>query len=78
MKPEVKPGKYQHFRNKKIYEVVGTAVHTETREEVVVYKSLYDAPDFPYGSMWVRPKTMFTEMVDAEGEKVPRFAFIKE
>lgn len=74
----MKPGKYQHFRNKKFYEVIGTAVHTETREELVVYKSLYDAPNFPYGSLWVRPKSMFVEMVDSEGEKVPRFAFIQE
>lgn len=74
----MKPGKYQHFRNKKFYEVIGTAVHTETREELVVYKSLYDAPDFPYGSLWVRPKSMFMEMVDADGVKVPRFALVKE
>lgn len=70
----MKLGKYQHFRNKQFYEVVAVAIHTETREEMVVYKSLYATDDYPYGQLWVRPKTMFTELVDSDGQTVPRFA----
>lgn len=70
----MKLGKYQHFRNKQFYEVLGVAVHTETREEMVVYKMLYSTPEYSHGQLWVRPKTMFTELVDYNGQRVPRFA----
>jgi hypothetical protein len=67
-------GKYQHFRNKQFYEVIGVAYHSETNEEMVVYKALYTSNDLPYGQLWVRPKKMFLESVMHEGNLVPRFA----
>lgn len=51
--------------------MLGVAKHSETGEELVVYKKLYD--DY---SMWVRPLVMFTEEVEVDGKKVPRFEFL--
>jgi hypothetical protein len=66
------PGKYQHYKGK-MYEVLGTALHTETLEEMVVYRALYESKDFGADQMWVRPKAMFVEAVNYEGESVTRF-----
>lgn len=74
----MKLGKYQHFRNKQYYEVIGTARHSETLQELVIYKALYDTTDFKHGQLWVRPKEMFFEKVDVEGQQVPRFKWIEE
>lgn len=71
-------GKYQHYRNKQFYEVIGFAIHSETLEEMVVYKALYESEDFGKDKMWVRPKNMFFEEVEHEGKWVPRFTSIKE
>lgn len=72
---EVKLGKYLHYKGNS-YEVIGEGVHTETREPVVIYKMLYETPDFPFGSIWVRPKAMFLSNVEVNGESVPRFKYI--
>ncbi len=71
---ELKPGQYQHYKGK-MYEVVGVAHHSETLEEVVVYKALYETK-FGRDSLWVRPKAMFMEQVTVNGQIVPRFKFI--
>jgi hypothetical protein len=71
---DLKPGKYQHYKGK-MYEVVGVAHHSETLEEVVVYKALYETK-FGRDSLWVRPKAMFMEQVTVDGQNVPRFKFI--
>lgn len=68
----VKPGIYQHYKGPQ-YEVIGEAKHTETEEDVVVYRALYGE----FG-LWVRPTTMFTETVEINGETIPRFKFLKE
>jgi len=68
---ELKKGKYKHYKGK-YYEVIGEARHSETLEELVVYKALYG--DF---SLWVRPKKMFLEDVEIEGKKMPRFEFVE-
>ena len=68
---KVKLGKYKHYKGGE-YEVVGMAKHSETQEEMVVYKSLKD------GQVWARPFENFIEEVDVEGEKFPRFKFIGE
>lgn len=68
----LKLGKYRHYKGKE-YEVVGVARHSETLEELVVYQALYGNHD-----LWVRPLKMFTEEVEIDGKKVPRFEYIGE
>lgn len=65
----LKPGVYEHFKGKR-YEVLGVAHHSETLEELVLYKHLDD------GGLWVRPLAMFLEEIERGGKKVPRFKFI--
>ncbi len=67
---DVKLGKYKHYKGK-FYKVIGTARHSETEEEMVVYQALYGKK-----LLWVRPKKMFLENVLVEGKKVPRFNFV--
>ncbi len=66
-----------HFKGKE-YEVIGTAHHSETLEELVVYRALYDSPEFGPNALWVRPKSMFFETVEVDGIKVPRFKYTGE
>lgn len=66
-------GKYLHFRSKKLYEVIGLARHSETLEEMVVYKALYHCETFGDNQIWVRPMKMFFEQVFHEGQMTPRF-----
>ncbi len=68
---EVKVGKYRHYKGKD-YEVIGIAKHSETLEELVVYRALYGDH-----LLWVRPKAMFLETVEVNGKKVPRFQFVE-
>ena len=72
---QLKPGKYQHYKGK-FYEVIGIARHSETLEELVIYKALYNTKEFGKNSLWVRPKKMFLETVIVKGKEVPRFAKI--
>ncbi len=72
---EVKPGKYQHYKGK-FYEVIGVARHSETLDELVVYKALYDSPEFGKNAIWVRPRKMFLETVKVDGKDVPRFKLV--
>lgn len=69
---EIKKGKYKHFKGKE-YEVIGTATDSDTLEEVVVYKALYESKEHGKDAMWVRPKSQFLECVVIEGKAVPRF-----
>ena len=71
---KIRLGKYRHFKGVMI-EVIGVALHSETLEEMVVYKKLEDFSEFKKGSLWVRPKKMFEEEVETKGKKVPRFVF---
>ena len=64
-------GIYKHYKGK-LYEVIGVAQHSETGEQMAVYKTLYG--DL---SLWVRPLTMFEEMIERDGEQVARFEFIE-
>ncbi len=66
MDDEIELGLYEHFKGG-ICEVICIALHTETKEEMVVYKHLDD------GQMWVRPLSMFKEFVEKDGKKIPRF-----
>lgn len=62
------PGRYRHYKGGE-YVVIGVARHSETEEELVVYR-----PDYGERGLWVRPLTMFMETVEVEGRRVPRFA----
>ena len=64
---------YEHTRTKKRYHILGVGFHSETLEEVVIYQSQYDDPKFGVQPIWVRPKSMFLEHVEIEGEFLPRF-----
>lgn len=64
---ELKPGKYRHFKGGE-YELIGIAKHSETLEPMVVYRALYGD-----GGLWVRPAAMWTETVERDGYKGPRF-----
>ena len=68
----VKLGLYRHYKGN-MYEVLGQALHSETMEELVVYRALYGE----YG-LWVRPKAMFLEIVVQEGKAIPRFEYIND
>lgn len=66
----LKLGKYRHYKGKE-YEVIGVAKHSETLENLVVYKALYGD-----GQIWVRPLKMFLEEVELDGKKISRFKYI--
>lgn len=68
----IKPGRYRHFKGKE-YEVLGVARHSETEEELVVYRALYG--DF---GLWVRPVSMWNETVERDGKTFRRFTYIGE
>lgn len=64
---EVTPGVYEHFKGAR-YEVIGVGRHSETEEPFVFYRQLYGD-----GGCWVRPLAMFTEPVERDGYRGPRF-----
>jgi hypothetical protein len=66
----ITPGRYRHYKGNE-YDVLCEARHSETEEELVVYRALYGA-----GGVWVRPKAMFLETVVVEGVPQPRFALV--
>ena len=66
----IKPGRYRHFKGKE-YEVIGTAKHSETEEEMVVYRQLYGE----FG-LWVRPASMWEEIIERDGKTYQRFTYI--
>ncbi len=59
-----------------MYEVLWTARHSETLEELVLYKALYNDPEFWENSNWVRPKEMFFEDIEINWKTVPRFEYM--
>lgn len=63
----VDPGTYRHFKGN-LYEVVGTARHSETEAEHVIYRPLNGD-----GALWIRPIDMWSELVDRDGYRGPRF-----
>lgn len=72
MMEEIKPGIYRHYKNKD-YKVLYTAVDTETKEEMVIYQAIYGGD-----KIWVRPKKIFLDEVEVNGQKKSRFEFIAE
>lgn len=68
---EIKIGKYRHFKGNE-YEVLAIAKHSETQEEMVVYRALYGD-----GGVWVRPACMWNERVERDGKTYKRFTFVE-
>ena len=69
---EIKLGRYRHFKGNE-YRVLYLARHSETQEEMVVYQALYGER-----GIWVRPARMWNEIVERDGKRTPRFAFLSE
>ncbi len=63
-------GRYRHYKGNE-YVVIGVARHSETDEELVVYR-----PDYGKRDLWVRPRAMFQETVEVGGQQVPRFEYL--
>lgn len=63
---------YKHYKWG-LYEVIWLAKHSETLQDVVIYKTLYtnDISD-----LWVRPKHIFEETIELKGKIVLRFKYI--
>lgn len=68
--PALTPGRYRHYKGNE-YTVLGVVRHSETEEELVLYRQEYG----DHG-LWVRPKDMFLETVKVDGHDVPRFQFL--
>ena len=69
---QVQLGKYRHYKGNE-YEVIGVAKHSETLEDLVVYRALYSE-----GGLWVRPLGMFLEEVLIDGKVIPRFTYTEK
>ena len=69
---QIRPGRYRHYKGN-MYEVIGTARHSETEEWLVLYRCLYGDR-----SLWVRPVEMFEEEITVEGRTVKRFQWCEE
>ena len=63
-------GIYRHYKGNQ-YEVVGFAKHSETLEDMVIYKALYGE-----GGTWVRPLSMWDNPIEVDGKTVQRFEYI--
>ena len=70
MTARISPGRYRHYKGRE-YTVLGVARHSETLEELVVYRQEYGD-----NGLWVRPAAMFAESVEVDGRRVPRFQLI--
>ena len=64
---DIRPGRYRHYKGNE-YTVLSVARHSETLEELVVYRQEYGDR-----GLWVRPAAMFAETVMVDGKAVPRF-----
>lgn len=67
---EIKIGKYRHFKGNE-YEVLFVGKHSETLEELVVYRALYGEKQ-----VWVRPASMWNEKIERDGKTVLRFTYL--
>ena len=66
----LQPGRYRHYKGKD-YIVLGVARHSETEEQMVVYRT-----DYGDRSLWVRPLVMFQESIEIDGQMKTRFQYV--
>lgn len=69
---DIKLGKYRHFKGNE-YEVIAIGKHSETGEDMVIYRALYGD-----GGIWVRPASMWNETVERDGKIFKRFTYCGE
>jgi len=69
------PGsKFTHYKHPELlYEIIGIANHSETLEELVIYRALFDSTEWGEKHFWVRPIAMFFDEKEVDGKMVPRF-----
>jgi hypothetical protein len=67
---EIKIGRYRHFKGNE-YRILSLAKHSETLELMVVYQALYGERE-----IWVRPASMWNDMVERDGKSYKRFEYI--
>ena len=67
---EIKKGRYRHFKGNE-YEVLCVAKHSETLEDMVIYRALYGKRE-----IWARPASMWNEDIEREGKVYKRFVYI--
>ena len=63
---------WRHYKGN-LYELIGVGRHSETLEEMIVYRALYGE-----GGLWVRPRSMWLEEITLSEGTVTRFTKIKE
>jgi hypothetical protein len=68
----IKHRKYRHYKGN-LYQIIGFAKHSETYEDMVIYKPLYGE-----GETWVRPLSMWENPIEVDGKIVKRFEYIEE
>lgn len=73
-KVALKEGVYRHSKTGKLYLFIGTALHTETNELLVVYRPQYESEY----ELFVRSLEMFSEEVEIDGRLVPRFVKVDD
>ena len=64
-------GRYRHYKGNE-YMVIGVARHSETLEEFVVYRQEHGDHE-----LWVRPKAMFLQTVQVDGQMISRFEYVE-
>jgi hypothetical protein len=79
MEKEIRKGQiWSHYKNPNHhYKIICIARHSETLEEMVVYKILYKS-ETGMGEYWVRPKNIFLENLVKDGKEIERFSLVKD
>ena len=72
---KIEPGLYKHFKGG-VYEVLGLGHHSETMEEMVIYR--HDSQEYGKDSLWARPASMWFEHIERDGYSGPRFVYIDQ
>ena len=68
----MKRGVYRHFKGN-LYQLLDVARHSETGEKMVIYRALYGER-----GLWVRPATMWDEVIERDGRQYRRFTYVAD